>query len=110
MAHTYEELKTKTVAELREIAAGIEDEAVHGYTQLNKEHLLAALCKALHLEMHEHRKVVGLNKSDVKSQIKGLKEKRDQALAAHDHTGLKSLRRQIHGLKRKLHKSAILSQ
>ena len=28
MAHTYEELKKKTVAELRDIAAGIEDEAV----------------------------------------------------------------------------------
>ena len=37
MDHTFEELKKKTVAELREIAAGIGDEAVKGYTQLNKE-------------------------------------------------------------------------
>ncbi len=108
MAHTYEELKTKTVAELREIASGIEHEAVRGYTQLNKEHLLAALGKALNLDMHEHRKVVGINKTEVKSQIKGLKQKRDEALAAHDHVQLKSLRRQIHALKRKMHKSAHL--
>ena len=109
MAHTYEELKTKTVAELREIASGMEHDAVKGYTQLNKEHLLAALCKALNLDMHEHRKVVGINKADVKSQIKGLKQKRDQAVAAHDHVQLKTIRRQIHGLKRKLHRFAILA-
>src|SRR5439155_602050 len=47
MAYTFPELKSKPLAELREIAAGIEHEAVKGYTQLNKDHLLAALCKAL---------------------------------------------------------------
>ena len=31
----YEELKHKTVAQLREIAAGIEHDAVKGRTQLN---------------------------------------------------------------------------
>jgi hypothetical protein len=35
--HSYEELKHQTVAQLREIAAGIEHDAVKGYTQLNKE-------------------------------------------------------------------------
>ena len=39
MAYTYDELKHKTVAELRDIAVGIEHEALQGYTQLNKEHL-----------------------------------------------------------------------
>ena len=38
MAHTFPELKSKPLAELREIAAGIEHEAVKGYTQLNKDH------------------------------------------------------------------------
>src|SRR5256885_9142107 len=38
MAYTYDELKHKTVAELRDIAVGIEHEALQGYTQLNKEH------------------------------------------------------------------------
>ena len=46
MAFTFEELKHKTVVELREIAKGIEHDAVQGYTQMNKEHLLPALCKA----------------------------------------------------------------
>ena len=41
MAHTYEELKHKTVVELREIAKGLEHEAVKGYTQMNKDHVLA---------------------------------------------------------------------
>ena len=47
MAQTYDELKHKTVAELREIAKATEHEAVKGYTQMNKDHLLQALCKAL---------------------------------------------------------------
>ena len=60
MSFTHAELKKKTVAELREIAKGIEHEAVQGYSQLNKEHLLVALCKALNIDMHEHRQVVAL--------------------------------------------------
>jgi hypothetical protein len=107
MAHTYEELKIKTVAELREIAAGIEHDALQGYTQLNKDHLLVALCKALNIEMHAHHEVKGLNKSEVKVQIRELKKKRDEALAAHDHTRLKDVRRQIHHLKRKIHRATV---
>ena len=33
---TFEQLRHKTLAELREMAKGIEHEAVQGYTQLNK--------------------------------------------------------------------------
>ncbi len=44
MQYTFDQLKGLTVAQLREIAAGIEHEAVKGYTQLNKEHLLTAIC------------------------------------------------------------------
>jgi hypothetical protein len=40
MAYTYEELKHKTIAQLREIAAGIDHPAVQGFTQLHKEQLL----------------------------------------------------------------------
>jgi len=108
VSFTYEELKGKTVAELREIAAGIKHEAVQGYTQLNKEHLLAALCKALNIDMHAHRKpkAVGIDKSNIKSQMKELKKKRGIALEAHDHAQLKAVRRQMHELKRALRKSA----
>ena len=47
MTHSYGELKKMTVAQLREIAAGTQHEAVQGHTQMNKEHLLQALCSAL---------------------------------------------------------------
>lgn len=108
MPYTYEELKGKTVAELREIAAGIKHEAVQGYTQLNKEHLLVALCKAFNIDMHAHHKVkaAGVDKSNIKAQMKELKKKRDVALGAHDHAQLKAVRRQLHELKRALRKSA----
>ena len=82
MDHTFEELKKKTVAELRDIAAGIGDEAVKGYTQLNKEHLLEAVCKTLKIDMHVHHEVVGIDKSEIKSQIRELKKKRAEAISA----------------------------
>jgi rubrerythrin len=107
MAYTYDDLKHKTVAELREIAAGIEHEALQGYTQLNKDHLLHALARALGVEEHHHHDVVGINKSDIKSKIKDLKRQRDEALAAHDHARLKSVRRHIHRLKREIHKATV---
>ena len=34
--HTYEELKKKTVAELREIAKDLKHEAIKGYSQLTR--------------------------------------------------------------------------
>src|SRR5713101_5092770 len=57
MAYTHHELKHKTLAELRDIAKDIEHDAIQGYTQLNKEHLVVALCKALNIDMHEHHQV-----------------------------------------------------
>ena len=106
MAHTFEELKHKTVADLREIAKGIDHEAVQGYTQLNKEHLLVALAKALGLQ-HEHHDVVGVDKAGIKARIRRLKEQRDAALAAHDRAELKTVRRTIHRLKRRIHKATV---
>ena len=85
MAYTHSELKHKTLAELRDIAKDIEHEAIQGYTQLNKEHLIVALCKALNIEFHEHHEVVGVDKAAIKSRIKALKTKRDAAIAAHHH-------------------------
>src|SRR4029434_5620737 len=94
--HTFEELKHKTVAELREIAAGIEHDAVKGYTQLNKEHLITALCKALNTHTFTHNHAEGIDTNAVKSKLKELKKQRDEALAAHDHKRLKAVRREIH--------------
>src|SRR5947209_490915 len=107
MAYTFEELRHKTLAQLREIASGLEHEAVQGYTQLNKEHLLAAVCKALGVDMHHHHEVKGINKTSIKTRIKELKKKRDEAIEAHDRDQLKSIRRNIHNLKRQIHKATV---
>jgi hypothetical protein len=106
MAFTYEELKHKTVAELREIAKDIEHEAVQGYTQLNKEHLLVAISQALGLK-HEHHDVVGVDKASIKARMRELKTTREAALAAHDHAQLKVVRRTLHRLKRRIHKATV---
>jgi len=106
MAYTYGELKIKTVAELREIASGIEHEAVKGYTQLNKEHLLVALCTALHIDTREHRVVKTVDKAAVKATIKQLKTRRDSSLQSHDGKQLKAIRREMHELKKKLRRAA----
>ena len=107
MAYTFGDLKHKTVAQLREMAGEIEHEAVKGYTQLTKEPLLKAICEALGVDMHEHHEVVGIDKRSIKLEIKELKKQRDQALEAKDRTGLKSIRRQIHALKRKIHRATV---
>ncbi|RMG64891.1 MAG: hypothetical protein D6715_09005 [Calditrichaeota bacterium] len=107
MSYTYKELKKKTVAELREIASGIEHEAVKGYTQLNKEHLLEAICKALNIDMHEHHVAVGVDKTGIKAQIRELKKQRDEAIAAHDHKRLRAVRRKIKKLKNQLRRAMV---
>ena len=107
MSHTYEELKHKPLAELREIAAGITHDAVQGYTQLNKDHLLVALCTALSIDMKQHHEVKGIDKAAIKANIKQWKSKRDAALAAHDRKALKVALDQIHQLKRSIRKATV---
>jgi len=106
MAHTIEELKHKTLADLREIAKGSDHEAVQGYTQMNKQHLVAALAKALGIQ-HEHHDVIGVDKAGIKARIRELKTQREAALTAHDHAQLKVVRRTIHRLKRRIHKATV---
>ncbi|MGI8732427.1 MAG: hypothetical protein ACR2LM_03880 [Pyrinomonadaceae bacterium] len=106
MDYTYEQLKHMTVADLREIAKGSEHEALQGYTQLNKEHLVVALSQALGIK-HEHHDVVGVDKASIKARIRELKKKREDALSAHDHAQLKVVRRTIHRLKRQIHKATV---
>ncbi len=107
MAHTYHELKEKTVADLREIAKEIQHEAVQGYSQMNKEHLLVAVCKALNITIHEHHDVVGIDKAALKVRIRVLKKERDAAIEAGDHAKLKAIREHIHGLDRQIRKHLI---
>jgi hypothetical protein len=102
VAHTDEELKHQTVAELREIAAGIKHEAVQGYTRLNKEHLFVALRKALGIDTQAHRDAKGINKAELKTRLEELQRRREEALAARDREKLKAVPRDRHRLNHKI--------
>ena len=102
MAYTYHELKLKTLQELRDIAKDLHHDAVQGFSQMNKDHLLPAVCKALGIDAHEHGAVVGIDKPGIKAAMRALKVKRDAAVEAHDSATLKSVRRQIHSLNRQI--------
>ena len=111
MAYTYHELKAKTIQDLRDIAKGVEQhDAVQGYSQMNKEHLLPALCKALGVPIHEHAEVVGIDKPAIKAKMRELRAKRDAAIESKDRAALKSVRRRLHSLtreiRRHLHRTA----
>ena len=107
MAYTLKELRDKKDADLREIAKATEHEALKGYAQLSKGHLLRALCTALEIETHGHFDGVSVDKGATKKQIRELKTARDAALAAHEHDKLKRVRREIRGLKRTLRHATV---
>lgn len=102
MAYTYHDLKSMTVQQLRDIAKGTEHEAVQGAMQMNKDHLLPALCKALGIDAHEHHAAAGIDKPGIKAKMRELKKKKLAAVEAHDGDALKSLRRHIHSLNRQI--------
>ncbi len=105
---TFEELKHKTVGELRAIAAGMPQEALKGHTQMNKEHLLQAICHALNIDMHAHHEVIGVNKAGIKAEIRTLKKRRDDLIETGGTAAdLHMIRRRIHHLKRELHKATV---
>lgn len=99
---TYEDLKKKTVAELRDIAKGLTHEAVQGYTQMNKDHLLPAVCRALGIELGHHHVESDFDKSKIKARMKMLRAERDKALEAHDATKLKAIRGELHTLNHRI--------
>ena len=109
MAHTYDELKGKTVDDLREIAKGLEHEAVKGYTQMNKEHLLPALCKALGIDYHKHphHAAVGIDKGKLKARMQALRGEKAKAITAADRKKLKALRREYHHINRKIRAASV---
>lgn len=107
MDYTYDDLKTKTVAQLREIAEGLDGEKVQGYKTLHKEDLIKLLCDALGIEAQEHHEVVGIDKPKIKAKIKALKTKRAAALEAHDSEQLKWTRHNIKRLKHKIRRATV---
>jgi hypothetical protein len=106
MPHTYEELKKKTIAELREIAKDVQHEAVQGYTQLNKEHLLPALCKALGIDSHAHHAAAIAEKAAVKAKMREINTEKAKAIEGGDRALLRRLRRHYHRLNHSLRTAA----
>ena len=104
MAYTYEQLSAMKVGQLREIAKGVEHEAVHGFLTMHKEKLVPALCKALGIDAHAHHAVIGVDKATIKLHIRELKAKRDAILKEKRTKELKPILRQIHDLKKELRK------
>ncbi|MBN1558632.1 transcription termination factor Rho [candidate division KSB1 bacterium] len=105
MDYTWEQLHKMRVADLRTIAQTLEHAALQGFSTMHKEQLVPALCHALGIEDHAHHEVVGLNKTQIKGQIRALKKERDAAIEAKDKDKLKTVRREIHHLKVKLRKA-----
>lgn len=107
MEYSYDDLSKKTVAELRELASGIEDERIRGYSQLPKHELLPRLCMVLGIDMHAHHRAVGEQKSKIKAEIRALKQARDAAVQAKDYRQLREIRQKIHKLKHELRKAMV---
>ena len=100
---TFEALQKKTVAELRDIAKALTHEAVQGYTQMNKEHLLPALCKALGIDSRVHHQVVGgFDKASIKGRMQMLRMEKNKALEEGDSVRVKALRGELHSLNHRL--------
>lgn len=100
---TYQDLKHKTVDELRDIA----HEHIEGSSQMRKDEIIEALCEKLNIEMKAHLEVVGIDKAAIKTKIADLKQKREAALEAKDSAELKKIRRKIHRLKREIRRHMV---
>ena len=108
MAYTYEQLSDMNVTQLREIAKGIDHEAVHGFSTMHKEKLLPALCVALGIEAHKHHEAAkGFDRASVKAEIRALKKQRDALVPKEHPKEFREILRQIHEKKNKLRRLII---
>ncbi len=105
--YSYEQIKHMTVAQMRDLASGLDHEAIKGYSQLKKDELIPALCTALGIEAHVHHEIQGLDKGRVKLEIRELKARRDELLESGDKDEYKVVLRKIHRLKHELRKAMV---
>jgi protein-arginine kinase activator protein McsA len=98
--YTYDQLKKLTVVKLREIAQGLQNDALQGCLTMHKEQLLPVLCKVLGIGAHHA--IHAAEKVRMKATIRKMKAGRDKAVAAHDGAKAAIARSQIHALKRRL--------
>jgi Rho termination factor, N-terminal domain len=102
----WHELEKKKVTELRDMAK--EKTKLEGVSGMSKEHLVEEIAKVMGI--HKPHKVAhGQQKTQIKKQIRELKQARDQALQRKDGNELTATRKQLHSLKRQLRRLAELT-
>jgi hypothetical protein len=104
----YHDLQKTRVADLREMVKEKMPQ-VQGVVGKKKEELVDLLAEHLGIEKPHKHVARGLGKRRIKAVIRGMKEKREAALAAGDRAELKKQRRLIHRQKRKLRRLMQLS-
>jgi hypothetical protein len=83
------DLEKLTVNELREMAHKYED--IKGAVGMKKRELIDILCEKMGIEK-KHALPTGIGRRALKAKLRELKKRRDTAMAAHDHKGLKRVR------------------
>ena len=102
----WHELEKKKVTELREMAK--EKVGLEGTTGLSKDKLVEVVAQAMGIE-RPHLVATGIKKGEIKRKIRTLRAEVQQALEAKDRETVRKKRRQIHRLKRRIHKAAHLT-
>ena len=101
----WDDMEKLTVVKLREEA--LKHKELKDVQGMTKAKLLDALTGVLGIEKPYVQAIdKGMQtKAKIKHHIKELKVKRNKLVEAHDHKGLKAVRREIHHLKRKIRKT-----
>jgi len=102
--YTFKQLRDMKVTQLREIAQGLQNSELEGYSTMHKDHLLPILCKLLNIPTHHIAH--GEAKAKMKAAIRKMEARRDEALKAKNYKAVSAARRLIHGLKHKLRNMA----
>ena len=105
MTHTYEELKKKTIAELRRSPR----RSTRGRAGLHAAEQgtpVPAVCKALGIDTHAHHAAALAEKAAVKAKMREINAKKATAVESGDHELLRQLRRQYHRLNHTLRTAA----
>ena len=105
----WHDLEQMTIVKLREVG---QDKGITSLSGKNKAEQIEELAGVLGIEKpHEELTDTTVqSKSDLKRQLRELKSQRNQLIEAHDHKGLKAVRRKAHGLKREIKKIHLAAQ
>lgn len=99
----YHDLEKTKVSELRELLKE-KDPEFKGVSGLKKEQLVEVVAEKLGIEK-PHKVVVGADKGAIKARIRELKKTKAGAVQAGDRVDLRSVRKELHGLRRQLRKA-----